>query len=284
MTTDNAIIDLETKPETVFPKALYYPSKDSSDIQLQASAMACFNSVLSHSEEIRVIFEMMVQLWQLPDYQKLMRVYHKRLPETRQWHREWAQTMMYNQPKPEFPAVCIEDIKVVLRDFQPTRMVKYLDTIIKLGFNRESDLENHILKIRPQTSPYLVEAVFSASIMYHLATTDIEYRKERAFTAEELRQLRQFTTLVENDHTTRKGKKAKHIIVQGLKDNHFSLCHQDKIAEYAEQWYKCRIDPGTIESYVDVMAKSGILLDRGRIGNNIAVCDQATGYPRKWRK
>jgi hypothetical protein len=50
--------------------------------------------VLSHSEEVRLIIGMMVQMWQLPDYQKLMRVYQKRLPETRQWHRECAQAII----------------------------------------------------------------------------------------------------------------------------------------------------------------------------------------------
>jgi hypothetical protein len=163
-------------------------------------------------------------------------------------------------------------------------MIKCLDTIIKLGFNRESDLENRILKVRPETSPYLVNAIFSASIMYHLATTEIEYQQDRALTSEELKQLGQFTCLLESDPTTRPGKKAKHIVVHALKNNHFSLCHNDKISEYAEQWYKCRVDPGTIEAYVDEMAKSGVFLDRGRVGNNIAICDQATGYPRRWRK
>ncbi len=240
MTMDNAIIDLESKLETAFPKALYYPSGNGSDLQIQAYATACFNRVLMHSDEIQVIFDLMVQLWQLPNYQKLMRIYYKRLPETRQWHRESAQALLHNHPKPAFPAVCIEEVTAVLKNFQPTQMVKYLATIIKLGFNRESDLENHILKIRPQTSPYLVEAIFSASIMYHLATTEIEYKQYRVVTEEEKRQIRQFTSLLESDPTTRPGKKAKHIVVQALKGSHFCLVHQDKISEYAEAWYKCR--------------------------------------------
>jgi hypothetical protein len=281
---NDTIIELEPKLESLFSRALYYPSKGCSDLQLQVYAMACFNRVLMYSDEIEVIFDLMVQLWQLPDYQKLMRVYLKRLPETRQWYREWANAITHNQPKPAFPSACIVDIKEVLRDFQSTQMVKCLDTIIKLGFNRKSDLENRILKIKPETSPYLVEAIFSSSIMYHLATTDMEYQQDRALTAEELRQLREFSSLLESDPTTRPGKKAKHVIVQTQKNSHFSLCHHDKIAEYAEQWYKCRIDPGTIEAYVDDLAKAGIFLDRGRVGNNIAICDEATGYPRKWRK
>lgn len=281
---NDVIIDLERKLEALYPEAIYYPSQDRSDVQLRSYAMACFNQVLLQSEEIRVIFELMVQFWQLPDYQRLMRVYQKRLPETRQWHRDYAQSIMHNQPKPDFPAACVEDIKAVLKDFTPTRMVECLDIIIKLGFNRESDLENHILKIRPETSPYLVDAIFSSSIMCHLATTEIEFKQDRALSGEELNQLREFSTLLASDPTTRPGKKAKHVIVQALKNNHFSLCHNDKISEYAEQWYKCRVEPGSIEAYVDEMAKSGVYLDRGRIGNNIAICDQATGYPRKWRK
>jgi hypothetical protein len=282
--TNNAIIDSELRQETVFPRALYYPSKDSSDLQLQAYATACFNSVLLHSEEIPLIFDFMVQMWRLPDYQKLMRIYHKRLPETREWYRQCAQAIRKNCPRPNFPAVCIEDVKAVLKDFQPTQMIKCLDTIIKLGFNRESDLENHILKIRPETSPYLVEAIFSASIMYHLTTSGMDSKQDKVLTEEELKQLRRFSSLLESDPTNRAGMKTKHAIIRTLKGTGFTLCHNEKIGEYAEQWYKSRIEPGTIEAYVDELAKSGVILDRGRIGNNIAICDQATGYPRKWRK
>jgi hypothetical protein len=284
MIMSDTIIDLDTELETVFPIALYYPSQDRSDLQLQAYARACFNSVLRHSEEIPVIFDFMVQMWRLPDYQKLMRVYHKRLPETREWYRQYSQAIRQNCSRPIFPEVCIEDVKAVLRDFQPTQMVKCLDTIIKLGFNRERDLENRILKIMPETSPCLVEAIFSASIMYHLATSGMDSKQDTVLTEEELKQLRRFSSLLESDPTNRAGMKTKHAIIQTLKGTGFTLCHNEKIGEYAEQWYKSRIEPGTIEAYVDELAKSGIVLDRGRIGNNIAICDQATGYPRKWRK
>jgi hypothetical protein len=279
-----AIIDIEPKLETLFPKALYYPSESHSELQLQSYAMACFNTVLIHSEEVQLIFDMMVQAWQLPGCQKLMQVYHKHLPETREWYRKLAGSIIHNLPKPEYPAACLEDIKGALGDFESLKMAKCLKTIIILGFNRESDLENQILKVKPVTSPCLVEAVFSASIMYHLAISGVEYKRDRILTDEELKQLQNFSSLLESDPTTRAGMKTKHSIVQTLKGAGFTLCHNEKISEYAEQWYKCRVDPGSIEAYVDEMAKSGIVLDRGRIGNNIAVCDQATGYPRKWRK
>jgi hypothetical protein len=105
MIVDNAIIDLEAKLEAAFLKALYQTSRASSAHQLQIYATACFNVVLQHSDEIQIIFDLMLQLWQLPDYQKLMWVYHKRLPETRQWYRQYAWAIMHNQPKPDFPAV-----------------------------------------------------------------------------------------------------------------------------------------------------------------------------------
>jgi hypothetical protein len=280
----DTIIDLEPKLESLFPNALYYPSGDGSELQLQAYATACFNRVLMHSEEVQIIFDMMVQTWQLPGCQKLMQIYHKHLPKTREWYRNLAGSIIQNLPKPEYPAACLDDVKGALGEFESLKMAKCLKTIIILGFNRESDLENQILKVKPSTSPYLVEAVFSASIIYHLATSGVEYKRDRILTDEELGQLQRFSNQLESDPTTRTGMKAKHAIVQTLKGAGFTLCHNEKISVYAEQWYKCRVNPGTIEAYVDELAKSGIILDRGRIGNNIAICDQATGYPRKWRK
>lgn len=281
---NSAIIDQEQKLESLFPRALHYPSMDCSDIQLQAYAMACFNSVLMHSEEVQLIFDLMIRTWQLPGCQKLMQTYHKRQPETREWYRELARSIIQKHPKPEYPAACIEDIKNAGADIQLNKIIRCLDAIVKLGFNRKSDLDNRILKIRPETSPYLVEAIFSSSIMYHLVISGIEYKRDTVLTDDELKQLRAFSKLLESDPTTRIEMKNKHVIVQTLKGSGFTLCHNEKISEYAEQWYKSRVNPGTIEAYVDELAKSGILLDRGRIGNNIAICDQATGYPRKWRK
>ncbi len=74
----------------------------------------------------------------------------------------------------------------------------------------------------------------------------------------------------------------------------------------ADLWYKCRVSPGTIEQYIsdesnridkeaDQLSDQElepyyhnrrrlVYPDRARIENDIAPCDEATGYPRKWRK
>lgn len=55
----------------------------------------------------------------------------------------------------------------------------------------------------------------------------------------------------------------------------------DVIHNTAIAWYKSRKNPGTIELYLDELGSCAP--NRSQIERDIAICDEATGYPRKWR-
>ena len=85
--------------------------------------------------------------------------------------------------------------------------------------------------------------------------------------------------------STRTERSIKSVLVKAFKHDGFVLRHDTKLLKEADKWYKCRVNPGTIEAYLDELAKVNIDadLDRGNLENAIAPCDRATGYPRKWR-
>ncbi len=90
----------------------------------------------------------------------------------------------------------------------------------------------------------------------------------------------------------------------------FMLKHDAKLLKDADQWYKCRVDPGSIEQYISdeserIIRQADQLSsqkleehyheskinkridrypERSNIETAIAPCDEATGYPRKWRE
>ena len=55
------------------------------------------------------------------------------------------------------------------------------------------------------------------------------------------------------------------------------LKNNQKLLEHADQWYQCRVNPGSIElAYLELPK----YIDPGRISNNIKPFDIAVGYPR----
>lgn len=98
-----------------------------------------------------------------------------------------------------------------------------------------------------------------------------------------------FCRTLSSNPTTRMSRQVRRQIVRTLRWN-FNLHHYSKLLDDAEKWYKSRVNPGTIEDYLqeladlDIEGEKPIYPDRGRIENDIAPCDEAIGYPRQWRK
>ena len=74
------------------------------------------------------------------------------------------------------------------------------------------------------------------------------------------------------------------MLIKAFKHDSFVLRHDTKLLKDADQWYKCRVNPGSIETYRNELAKNNEYPERSNIETAIAPCDEATGYPRQWRK
>lgn len=262
--------------------ALYYPFERLPEVRLQYYAYACLETALVQSEDVRNIFELVVNSWGLPGCQPIIDEFAKHSPETRTYFGDIAKAAKNNQPMPESPRAAIEAILKYQDEDDFRRVLDYHAYLIVFGFNRKIDLENRTPKVWPSEAPYLVRAISFYSLMEHLQANP---RKDKNPDHIELgKQVAEFYQVSSANPTNREGRRLRHEVVSAARSNGFILCHNTKMLKDAEQWYKCRVNPGTIEAYLDEVAKADKYLERSNIETTIAPCDEATGYPRKWRK
>ena len=259
------------------PDALYWPFERLPEFKLEAYAEACLETALKHSEEAQAIYAKIVQSWDLPGCQLVIADLAQCKQNHRAWQRNRAEAVVRNEPPPDKPNEWVEVKHRDNADF--CELQKHTAYLILVGFNRKVDLENQIPKVISMKSPYVFRKISEYSLSDYLIIRP-ELKGPRVFSDTELTEFRWFLSTLVNKATTRPSRQVR----QTLRQHGFNLHHYSKLLDDAEKWYKSRVDPGTIEDYLDELATQGIYLDRGRIENDIAPCDEATGYPRKWRK
>jgi len=263
------------------PDAIYWPFERLPDSKLEAYAGACLETALKSSAEAGDIYTKIVLSCELPGCQKFI----EDLAQCKQNHRAWlrnrAEAVVRNEPPPDYPNEWVEVKHRDNADFY--ELNKYVADLIRVGFNRKVDLENQIPKVIPRKSPYVVRAIFSYSLSDYLKMRP-ELKGPRVISDTELTEFRWFLNILASNPTTKMSRQVRRQIVRTLRKNDFTLHHYQAIVDGAEKWYKCRINPGSIEAYRDELAKDNKYLERSNIETAIAPYDEATGYPRKWRK
>ncbi len=146
-----------------------------------------------------------------------------------------------------------------------------------MGFNRQADLAEKRPKVLTEKAPFLFMTVVFRAIAEYCEVKLENWNKYRPDDIDHL---------MNSSPTERQKRLKKRDIKQTYKHFKWALHHNTKLLKYADQWYKCRVNPGNIEQYLNDLANQNppIILERGRVDNHIAPCDEATGYPRKWRK
>ena len=276
------------KPETenyplLLPDAIYWPFERLPESKLEAYAAACVEIALKYSEDAQTIYAGIVRSWELPGCQLLIDDFVQHKQDTRTWLCDRGEAVVRNQALPEWPDGWKHVIAKARDNTDFHKLLKYVTYFILIAFNRKVDLDNQTPKVSPGKSPYLAQAMVSRSLLGYLAEKP-EMRGPGVMPDDELDELYWFSGLLAGAPTVRKEREAKHTIVQALRHEGFTLRHNTKLLDDAEKWYKSRVDPGTIEAYLNELPKEGKYGDRGRIENDIAPCDEATGYPRNWRK
>ncbi len=156
---------------------------------------------------------------------------------------------------------------------------KLIDKFILVVLNRKKDQDNKVWKVTRETLPYQL----IPSLIVAAATAEHLKRRQQ--------DLIQNKVQVENNPydldykmprnpSTRKERSIK----KAFKHADFVLRHNTKLLLDADQWYKCRVNPGTIEVYLNEKSQDGIILERSNVETALAPYDEVTGYPRKWRK
>lgn len=281
--------------------------------------MACVDIVLLRSDEANAIYREIVQACELPGYQAMLEVMLSyvlnRISKSEFKSQSKIETGPQSQTRPDaelhnnkndtftatkqaktlkpvdlaikrleikkpddFPS----DLKLLFQSDKLKQISEHPDTqyimkrineLILVGFNRKIDQENKKWKVAP--SHLLIRAISWRSIAEYCEIRFKDQVNDKIF---------DFDYKLFGRHTTRKERLIKKLLVQVFKHAGLVLHHDEKQLKDADQWYKCRVNPGTIEEYLNESAKDSITLERSNVETAIAPYDEATEYPRKWRK
>jgi len=135
----------------------------------------------------------------------------------------------------------------------PSKLHKYADDgdyllyierireFIRVGFNRQVDRDNEAWKVKLESAPTLFGFIICRTIAEHCKVKLENWNKYRPDDIERM---------MSGNPTTRPERQTKRVIRQTYNRYNWTLRHDVKLLKYADQWYKCRVSPGTIEQYI----------------------------------
>ena len=266
---------LNPEPKTPTPQraltgaAHYWPTEALSF----ANAAACVDIVLLRSQEASTAYYEALKALELPGCQAL-------ISDTKKAVLAYASNLQ------QFT----EKVTTAARKGQftpPDKLHKYADNgdyliyierirdFIRVGFNRKVDKDNEACKVKLESAPNLFGFTICRTIAEYCKVKLENWNKYRPDDIDRI---------MSGNPSTRPERQLKKAVTKAYKHNAWALRHDSKLLKDADQWYKCRVSPGTIEAYLDELAKDDKYLERSNIEAAIAPYDEATGYPRKWRK
>ncbi len=276
----------DTKPDAYLfdlPDAIYWPFKRLPESKLDVYAAACVETALKYSEDAQQIYSRVVQSWELSGCQALIGDFAQCKQNTRTYLDNRAKAVVMNEPLPSWSKSWKDVITKAEGNTDFNKLRKCAGYFIVKAFNRKIDLDNYAPKVLPGKSPNLTQAIVSHSLLDYLSEKP-ELRGPEVIPNSELTEFHWFCRTLASNPTTRMSRQVRRKIMRTVQRKDFNLHHYSKILDDAEKWYKSRVNPGTIENYVSELARQSIYVDRSNIETAIAPCDEATGYPRKWRK
>lgn len=279
----------DTEKNTELPDSIYYPFKRLPGVKLAAYAFACTGAALEHAEEgILTAYCAVVRSWNLPGCQKLIGEMALFEEDTSTWLRSLDGALSGDNPLADWPAQWATVFVNTEGNADVHRLFELASYFVLSAFNRSRDLENRTPKVLPFVQgkdPYLLFAVVIFAFQDYLAL-EPEVKGPMAWSEGSLTEFARFCDdmLASSSNTKREERVLNQAIRQTLRQEGYALIHDSKMLKAAEAWYKCRVNPGSIEAYRDELAKENKYLERSNIETAIAPYDQVTGYPRKWRR
>lgn len=257
-----------------------------------AYAIACVEIVLLHSEKASQIYHDIVRAWELPDCRSLIGGFKDCLPATNNWRAKALKAREKGEQFPDWPSEWFDTyfkhapmyIEGESHNTDWEYLLDMMDKLILVGFNRQIDQDNEAWKVTSDTSPWLKSVIILRS--------QFEYCKIKLEDLNKYRQVKSdgklydLNTIMADKPTAGVNRKIYRTLTHTCRRLKFNLKHDAKLLKDADQWYKCRVNPGSIEAYLQELADLDLrgqkprYPDQGRVSNNIAACDDATGYPR----
>lgn len=288
----NNILNIDL-PE--LPDGIYYPFKRSPGTMLATYAFACIEVALKHALENEqrdkqasdciATYQALVKSWDLPGCRARIGEMAKHKEDFSTWQNTLNKATRENKPLPDWPG---EWINVLVKTDYNTdyhELTKHAYSFVLRAFNRKIDIENRTPKILPDKSPLWLATIVHSLVVNYLPYSEVE--GPAALADKSLIEFIHFQAELPVWPGSRPGRDAKKAIRQTLKREGYRLKHESVIQMGAEVWYKCRVNPGTIEAYLDdldELAEEDTYPLRANIEAIISPYDEATAYPRKWRK
>jgi len=257
-----------------------------------AYAVACVEIVLLHSDKANTIYNEIREAWELPGCRDLIGGFKDCLPVTNDWQAKALKAREKGEPIPDCPDEWLDTyfkhapayFEGEAHNIDWEYLLNKIKELILVGFNRQIDQDNETWKVIPYTSPYLAGVIILRSQAEYCKVKLENLNKYRPTRIDS--QLYDLNTIMADKPTAGTERQIYRKLVKVYQDYGFTLKHDAKLLKDADQWYKCRVNPGSIEAYLDELANLDlpIYLERSNIETAIAPYDEATGYPRKWRE
>lgn len=239
-------------------------------------AMACVQVALELNPAIRPLYTEIIRAWALPGCQLAIQDFRKNLQGK-------SESLKGKAPGLNYLFSLIDKERSKFGDRQDfTYLLDRFFEFIKVGFNRAIDRANEKLKVVPSLKlPWLFLAVSTWTLADYLGIKLENWNKYRPL----VRNGKVYDTdssMSRKPPPTAGPEREVYREVTRVMKWYGKQVRDKTLLKNANQWYKCRVDPGTIEAYLNSLAgldeENPKYLDQGRVSNDIRPFDLATGH------
>lgn len=257
---------------------------------------ACLVIVLEYSKEAKKIYEEIKRYWELPGCKSLVKRTEEKVKDKKKLVNDIlaASGISKNEDntmKMEKAPALVGGLKDVISQYayieevqllfnrgtkgDLEKVIKKIDELIKIGFNRESEKSKGIYKLTSETSGTLAETICLYSL-YEIRRINLTLLGKLPAIIKRKKTIT-FEDLIENRAKRRSHEKLSHEYIKGG----FRLKDEYSIAQKAKMWYGSRvIYSGPEEFCRESLLKNELDNVRSTVSHQIAEIDEAMGYQR----
>jgi len=230
----------------------HLPLKRVPESRLAYAADQCLQVILDYSEEARATFFEVVEAYLLPGcFQPMYDVFWQRRGQIRDYTAGALKYDTRNGNTKPWPSL-VNHLGMDMADYENADMRQLcncINELISKCFNRKQDLDNECPKIVPDGVTgepwHLINAISNRALIIALkadtARLDREVRGENG------------RIIVAKELSTRKERRRKSELLNKARQQGLVLIHNSKLYADAVMWYRCRVNPGTIELVEQVL-------------------------------
>ncbi|KSV17885.1 hypothetical protein CY91_02485 [Dehalococcoides mccartyi] len=238
------------------------------------------------SEKAKALYNQIVESYRLPDVKEAFEILDMEMPQgkelldkvnkhTSNGKHLWSG--LSNRLAPKYLRIFKPWLDIRKNKFRSKDFKYWFDSmqeLIKYGFNRGDDIKNNRCKITGK-SEWLFLAIFMRSYAEHSKIMIKEWEEHKIL--QYGGKIYDFSKILTDLNTGRLHRQ----LVKRYKESGYILRHDEKIIQTATRWYYSRVKYSGPKEFCDKMKGKEFTFDPSNISNEIKLCDEAMGYPRK---